>query len=552
MEPRHGEAQRLLPGRDVAKQNALVAAEDESLILREKTVRENTFAGPGRFGRMFPNLAPFQPPDAALIALGQGMGDRDFIGNDAHAIDDPAGDNPNVPAGFTYFGQFVDHDITFDKTAGFPPVEDPESARTPTLDLDSLYGMGPDLQPELYDQTGRLLIGHTNFDLDPFHRVQAVNLPFDLPRKDSISSSEAILGDPRNDENLIVAQTHLLFLYFHNRLMDILPDADQNDGRSKFERAQETVRRHYQWLVLHDYLGRILEPGSVEDVLQYGRKFYRFEEYPEKLPFMPLEFSVAAYRLGHSMVRQAYDYNRVFRHRLPSDDAPGVPEDITPVTTAILPLLFRFTGRHNAQGQPFPGTGTAPIPTNWIIDWRRFFEVDGTGKITPNAARKFDTKLCEPLARLPEFADVTEPELRSLAVRNLLRGSRRGLPSGQDVAAAMGIAPLTPDELLSGDDHEVIKNNGFEKSTPLWYYVLKEAEVRQRALCLGSVGSRLVAEVFVGLLQADPGSYLNAPSGPWRPWLPAAVQGTFTMVDLVRFVGNINPIGERFTDTMLF
>jgi hypothetical protein len=241
---------------------------------------------------------------------------------------------------------------------------------------------------------------------------------------------------------------------------------------------------------------------------------------------MPLEFSVAAYRVGHSMVREAYNHNRVF-----ADQAV----EPTAFTEATLFLLFSFTGKGGFPAPP----GTHPtLPSNWIIDWRRFFDV-GQPELL-NFSRRLDTTLIPQLQNLPVPAQQTGP--RSLAVRNLLRGSRLGLPAGQDVAAFMSVTPLTPAEVASGSDQAILRQHGFHERTPLWYYILKEAEVQAGGTRLGEVGSRIVAEVFVGLLEGDRNSFLSK-DPDWKPTLPAATAGAFTMADLLRFVNDLNPVG---------
>jgi hypothetical protein len=354
-----------------------------------------------------------------------------------------------------------------------------------------------------------------------------VSLPNDLPR----AGMDAVIGDPRNDENLVVAQTHLAFLKFHNRLIEREPadgesedegsatftQAEEDRRSTPFHRAKRVVRWHYQWLVLNDFLPKVIDPNVLTDVRNNGRRFYDFSGQPfGGRPFMPLEFSGAAYRLGHSMVRESYDYNRVF-------NSSGPPA----LSDATLGLLFTFTG----------GGGGAPIPSNWIIDWRRFFHLGRRGLL--NFTRRLDTKLIPQLHQLP---GTTPGQPASLAVRNLLRGSRIGLPTGQDVAEAMGTQPLTPGEVAGGDDGAILRQHGFLRRTPLGYYVLREAAVQEEGKRLGAVGSRIVGEVFVGLLEGDPNSFLAKQPG-WTPNLPGEIPGDFAMVDLLRFVGEINPIG---------
>lgn len=305
------------------------------------------------------------------------------------------------------------------------------------------------------------------------------------------------------------------------------------DKGDLFPLARQEVRWHYQWLVLNDFVARLTEDGLVAKLIAAGpkgRKFYRFT----KRPFMPVEFAVAAYRLGHSMVREVYSYNRVFRQG--------------GITAATLDLLFKFSGLSGQiigdtvpPGVPLP---QPVLPSNWIIDWRRFFDFKtpvGTPKFELNLTRKLDPFITPQLHTLPGFPQGKES---NLAFRNLRRGVQMGLPSGQDVAKLMSksvkFAPLTPDEIAQGPDGAVAKSLGFDKTTPLWFYILKEAEVRGGGTRLGPVGSRIVAEVFVGLVQGDPTSFLNKKG--WKPTLPAKKPGTFFMTDLLQFVGDISPI----------
>lgn len=465
---------------------------------------------PGKFGRMFPGLPGLHVEEDALRALADAMMDTGG----------QSGDNPNIPAGFTYLGQFIDHDITLDLTSLGEKMRDPRAVknfRTPSLDLDSIYGRGPDGSPHMYarDPSSRrtspkFLIGK-NITVD-FGGVTG-DFRNDLPRS---PEGQALIGDHRNDENLLVAQMHLAFLKFHNKVVDML-EGQGVEAEALFEQARQTVTWHYQWLVLHDFLGRLTMPGMVDKILHEGRKFYRFKV----LPYMPVEFSGAAYRLGHSMVRQLYSHNRVF------DPTPFAP-------------LFGFTG---LSGQIIGDLATPPfnaplpvshLPSNWIIDWRRFFEVDGSGLTQPS--RKLDGFLAEELHTLPSGDN--------LAFLNLRRGVHQGLPSGQAIAEAMGIAdPITADELASGDDGAVAAAHGLHMQTPLWYYILKEAAIKGGGERLGPVGSTIVAEVLVGLVHGDQQSYLWLKGPGWTPTLPSATAGNFTMADMLNFVDDINPIG---------
>ncbi|GIT88880.1 heme peroxidase family protein [Roseobacter sp. OBYS 0001] len=484
---------------------------------------------PGKFGRMFGDLPALIVDDAPLIELAEAMVDN--------PPSNPSGDNRNIPAGFTYLGQFVDHDITLDTTPLSDQMADPTATRnfrTPALDLDSLYGQSQGIDPQLYARisvppygpTNKFLIGKTmpspNEGLDSA-------LPNDLPRN---QVGRAVIGDERNDENLAIAQTHLAFLKFHNKVIDHLSvQRPELNGAEQFQEARRIVTWHYQWIVLFDFVERLTEPGLVRKIMHKGRRFYRFE----KTPFMPAEFSAAAYRLGHSMIREQYDFNRVFREG--------------GLTPASLALLFGFTGKSGAivgelvddpSTLPTPGIpgGKLPgLPGNWIIDWRRFYDLDPD--LSPNATRLIDTKLAPMLANLP---GERRPEA-ILAFRNLRRGSQLGLPSGQAVANAIGVKSLTPEEVATGPAGTIAKKHGLNSDTPLWFYVLKEAEVIHGGVRLGPVGSTIIAETFLGLVHGDHNSFLWQRKN-WTPELPSSNPDTFTMADLLRFVDDINPIGK--------
>jgi len=490
----------------------------------------------GRFGRLFRNLTPFEPDDDDLKALGDTM----FEPEPGDNQEDTAGDNPDIPAGFTYFGQFIDHDITFDPNSKLQRQNDPNALvdfRTPRFDLDSLYGAGPDNDPFRYDQSkaNRLLVEKNEAGDD------------DLPRN---SQGRALTGDPRNDENLIVSGLQSAFLKFHNKVVDALEVDGQIPADQIFDVARQIVRWHYQWVVVHDFLKTIVGRAVVNDILKYDEyvvftddhsqtaivpkvdlKFYHWKNEP----FIPVEFSVAAYRFGHSMVRPDYTLNEMTQEvPIFSNTIPDDPQN--------LPDLRGFRQR----------------PAHTQIEWERFFKfpehVDPDNGF-PQPTRKIDTKLAFGLSILPapivnpSPEDKNDPqramEFAKLSVRNLLRGKALGLPTGQDVARTMGIPArfiLTENQITSGDgvtttDLHADLGTKFANTTPLWYYILKEAEVLNKGKKLGPVGGRIVAEVFIGLLYGDPLSYLSvAPT--WRPTPPmfgAREDGEFTIADLLRF-----------------
>ncbi|MEZ4306717.1 MAG: heme peroxidase family protein [Polyangiaceae bacterium] len=418
---------------------------------------------------MFPDLPPVIHSDADLTALGTTM-----------VAPTQAQPESNIPAVFTYFGQFVDHDITLDTTP-LPDVErDPlglTNFRTPALDLDSVFGGGPKLSPHLYESD------HVTLKVGTTEPARGPNTG-DLPRD---GAGKALLGDGRNDENLIVAQLHLSFLRFYNRIVQRFKDAG-TPPLALFQTARRAAVWHYQWVVVHDFLPRIVGPEVITDILDHGRRFYS-PTGPK--PFMPVEFSVAAYRYGHSMVRQSYKFQ--------------VDTDAT-FPTASIAQFFTFTELFAAGSPSHTIAGT-----NWPMrpkDWRSFAELSPTAP--PQGAAPIDPILALSLGNLPHGDLSSQP---NLAVRNLQRGRFYGLPSGQAVATRMGVVPLTPTQVAGG--RAIPKS--VANLTPLWYYVLREAELVGGGNRLGPVGGRIVAEVLLGLLDADPTSYRHCKRIPILP-----------------------------------
>ncbi|MGZ8456977.1 MAG: peroxidase family protein [Gemmatirosa sp.] len=479
----------------------------------------STYYDAGRFGRMFGNLPPFAPDTPAVrdvlleIGLAGGIMDAgdDLTADPVTLITDPAQfrdnpDNPRMTAGMTFLGQFIDHDITFDPTSSLERQVDPEHVgnfRTPVLELDSLYGPGPFVAPYLFDRQGGPGIRFL---------VEECGTPgrFDLPRN---AQSTAIIGDPRNDENLILSQLHLALLRFHNRVCDhVASELGVTGDGAVFAEAQRLVRWHYQWIIVHEFLVATCGERVVADVLERGRRFYAWRNEP----FIPVEFSVAAYRFGHSQIRPSYRANF---------GAGGAP---------FFALLFN-PGAAPGSTDPDDLRGGCRAARRFV-DWPTFFDV-GDAQVRRN--KRIDTKLSSVLFALPDSV-VALPDPRanpaSLAQRNLLRHLTFALPAGQRVARRMQLPALAPGDL---DD---LQPYGLHTSTPLWFYVLREAEVMERGLRLGPVGARIVAEVLIGLLEGDRESYL-AQDPDWRPSLPTRIDADaghgFEMADLLAFSGAV-------------
>jgi hypothetical protein len=495
----------------------------------------------GRFGRMFRNLPVFEVPEDKAIdelsALAKNMVKAAEQDKPLDAEDEDQ--NPDIPAGYTYLGQFIDHDVTFDPVSSLQRQNDPDALddfRTPRFDLDSVYGRGPADQPYLYqsDDSTKLRLGRD------VHSDSDFGGP-DLPRLEP-PESRALIGDPRNDENLVVSQLQSTFLRFHNAVVERLRDPDLT-GDDLFKEAQRLVRWHYQWIVVHDFLRQhVVGAEIVDDILreepyaiaelpsgggdpdeaQFGPRevrlptprlvFYRFRNEP----FMPVEFSVAAYRFGHSMVRPSYFFNDFVRGKTEPNRTAIFSADLAPDNLVNL-------------------NGGRPLPPDWGFQWKYFFELSDEPHL-PQPSYRIDDELVNPLGDLPNHPppDPPPPDFASLAFRNLLRGVRLGLPSGQTVSRAMGIEPLSDDELDLGDVAP-----SFAAHAPLWYYVLRESKVRANGRRLGPVGGRIVAEVLIGLLAGDPLSYLSVEPS-WKPTL-GETESEFAMPDLIKVASAESP-----------
>ena len=531
----------------------------------------------GRFGRMFRSLPSAEWPKKALLDLGLAMtADPEHLDTDKNAptaafeaddkrIQDDE-ENVAIAAGYTYLGQFIDHDITFDPASSLQQQNDPDALidfRTPRLDLDSLYGRGPGDQPWMY-LGKKFRLGRPLFENKKASKAR------DLPRFDdpiNKGAKRALIGDKRNDENVIVAQLHSAMLQFHNKLVDKHPD-------DAFDRVQQRVRWHYQWIVVNDFLKTICGEEVVENILpDFGKNKPIWKLKPNLSifkwrndPFMPIEFSAAAYRFGHSMVRPIYRLNT----ELNGGDNPDMatPEE---QKRGLAGRFFIFAGVQKRGLNGFD-----EFPQQWAIDWSLFFDIGGSinnvGKKRVQPAYKIDTSLVNPMGFLPEFSKPPQPlvppfsvrQLQSIAVdpdgdpsnlaqRNLLRGLAMGLPSGQSVALALGVDPIEDSELrvgkaVTGDlpNNPLLtsfdkENNSFKGNAPLWYYVLAEAQVEwakratakgskgnEEPIRLGTVGGRIVAETIIGLIWGDGHSYLRqAPN-----WKPDTIR---SMGDLIHF-----------------
>jgi Animal haem peroxidase len=487
-------------------------AQRHSTAIRGLMGTKNSPLFQGRFGRMFRSLPPAQFGSNET----ENLTNLATLGAKMSAKFDPPTDGADpeesgIPSLYTYLGQFVDHDITFDPASSLQMQDDPDALtdfRTPAFDLDNVYGRGPDDQPYMYDGANGFLLGSPLTGGNPGAT--------DLPRN-SGNPARALIGDPRNDENTIVSQLQGLFHRFHNRTLADNPTLP-------FEQIQRLVRFHYQYVLLNDFLPRIVHSSVIaalkNDKGKYERKKLQFFHWKNQ-PFMPVEFSVACYRLGHSMIRPGYRLN----------------------DSNLLPIFM--TPQAKAAGFKDDLTGFRVMVADRAIDWGRFIDIDSRAndggdpekKKRLQLAYRIDTSVVNPLSQLPPSVAANPA---SLAQRNLERGWRLGLPSGQRVAHAMGIKPMEDGEILIGKGVDTPDKGEepvsiatvagvFKHNCPLWTYILAEAMHFQETVKiptqgsvsittprLGPVGGRIVAEVFLGLIFGDNHSLLSLEPN-WQP-----------------------------------
>jgi hypothetical protein len=403
------------------------------------------------YARMFPELPSFQADEEFLHALGRAGGLCDCGDGD-----DTPDSLADTAAGWPIFGQFVAHDITADRSRLRAHADTAElhNARSPKLNLETLYGDGPTGHPFLYqrDDPAKFLLGPDGADIQ------------------RNAEGTAVIGDPRNDSHMLISQLHLAVLKAHNAFVDDARLAGVSSDHV-FDEAARQLRWHYQWIVLNEFLPALVGPTLADQVLREGPQYFR----PGHDVFLPLEFADAAYRYGHSQIRHCYQLN-------------GQSDPVR-----LFPDLLGFRA----------------VPRQHMVDWKFFF--DAPGAEPAQRAKKIDGKLVKALIELP-VAVTGETEIEayhSLAVRDLQRGQGVGLPSGEVVARHLGIDPLTADEVG-------IASTGWRGDTPLWYYILREADVCEGGHRVGPVGGRIIAEVLIGLVDADVSSFRRSRQ-EWRP-----------------------------------
>lgn len=499
------------------------------------------------FTRMYPDLPSFTgQTDNARKAVQQmgamgGMFDaRDNLSDPVRSILNPAvfspnnPDNPNMSAGMTFLGQFLDHDITFDKKSLLNANAAPMATvnfRTAAFDLDSVYGDGPSGSPELYDTSS----GRIKFILQPIPGSAAVSrrgaVRYDVPRD---RQNNAIVADSRNDENVVISQMQVALLSFHNAVTEHLAAQPAYRGASAqriFDDARRLVTWHYQWIILHEFLPKTIGQDRLDSIMRGGLLYYKPHDAAnrfvsgggQEMPRIPIEFAASVYRFGHSQVRPSYRAN-------------FGPTGGTPF------FAFVFDDKENPASPDPDDLRGGKRAARRFVDWQTFFDF-GDGNVRPN--KRIDANLSTVLMHLPgargPSPGLPADGLQSLPARTLTRHVNFGLPSGQAIATRMRMPVLAPSQLSELAPYALDSRTTLADSTPLFFYVLKEAEVMEHGLRLGPVGSRIVGEVFVGLLKEDARSYLRAAPN-WRPTLPARRPGSFNMADLLQFAGVVPPL----------
>ena len=438
-------------------------------LIRDHCLAPERNAAPvygGRYRRMFEDLPPLTADERALHALGRPGGPCDGGAQPGDGADS------DTAAVWPFFGQFIAHDITADRS----PIghrSDPEQIRnfrTPRANLEALYGSGPVGSPYLYrhDDPAKLLLGPGGHDVPRNHE------------------GIALVGDPRNDVHLFVNQLHVAFIEMHNRLVERLR-ADGEPEEDVFEQARRAATWHYQHVIMREYLPGLIGPVLTAALLDGEKRVYTVNGEV----YIPFEFADAAFRYGHAQIRDRYQVNPGF------GPCPVFPDLI----------------------------GFGPVAAEHTVDWE--LQIDVSGRPPAQRAKRIDGRLPASLISLPTAISGEQPDsdYASLANRDLQRGQAVGLPSGETIATAIGVEPLTSEQTGLG-------RTGWDGETPLWFYILKEADALNAGEQLGPVGGRIVGEVLVGIVEADPESFL-AVDPTWTPSLPAREQGRFTLADIL-------------------
>jgi hypothetical protein len=507
---------------------------------------------PPGFRHLFPGLPPPLPPmldepeRKRLVALSRAM--------QAPLPFHPSGDNPRIPAGYTYLMQFVAHDMVRTETPiwGIGTIgRGTRDLATARLRLDTLYGGGPIHCPFAYMTGARARLRISPIAPDARHDDAAGPPRRDIPRARFDPPppgwpktrppplDEALLADPRNDDNSNVAQITVLFSALHNAIVDRL-EAARGDPDMAYAVAREAATLVYRRILREDLLPKLLHPAVMAHYAGARGADFLDAGAPDA-DAMALEFCAGAFRCGHAMVRESYHINDATSHDLGE--------------------ILRATS----------GAGAAAMPLNrtWIIRWSRFFALGG--RVKPNPSRRLRPQHSPGLLDARIFRHVDDTQQIGLTYRDLLVAGLSGLHSvaalwdhvAQRLPALAAAAPLAGPERRRAALRAWMDTAGLAEADaaalsaepPLPFYVLFEAEAEREGLCLGTLGSVIVAETILGILDrdplpsaqdgADPAAALArlAAAADVRPAALAPLARIADMRGLVRFAARAKDIG---------
>ncbi len=395
-----------------------------------------------------------------------------------------------LQTGYTYFGQFAAHDLTKEQSsldqAWTLAPEEIENLESPCLDLSHIYGRGP------FDEAHASLYESGDVQLKVGKLAGRAGNSFDIATD---SSGALLAADDRTAENVILRQITAVFARLHNAAVE-QHRPQHSDAAELFRKARLQTVWQYQLLVRDDFLFWLLDRRVFDAVLRNTRSLVDWTRFS-----IPIEFSAAAMRFGHTMARQKY--------------LIGHGRDKT---------LREIFGRDLQQ---------RPLDPEWELDWGFFFQGASAGSAALSS-RPIDTRIVRTLHDVPGHsvclhhrqgaadrdASAADADFNKLPVRTLLRGAGLRLATGQAAAEAFHESVFTTEELTTDRNGrltasgKVLRDAKLGTDTPLWYYILKESELRYNGNRLGPVGSRIIAETFLASLASDPDSILNHPDAP--------------------------------------